>query len=153
MVAYRVKKNALVKTEKHRQKRREYMQKWREANREKHNALARASHAKHKHKHVHKQRARHLKKQYGLTVEQYELLHQMQNGLCYICRLPERGGKTDRGRRLAVDHCHKTGLIRGLLCSKCNGSLGWYEKHAVAVVAYLNSPPAILAITIQGVYS
>lgn len=60
---------------------------------------------------------------YGLTVEQYEEMFSKQDGVCAICKQP---WKT---RRLAVDHCHKTGKIRGLLCGRCNGQLGWLENE------------------------
>ena len=59
-----------------------------------------------------------LKLSYGLTVEQYEALVSAQGGLCAICA--SDGG----GRRLAVDHCHATGKVRGLLCLNCNTALG-----------------------------
>ena len=57
-------------------------------------------------------------KTYGLTLEQYEALYEAQGGVCYICR--RATGKT---RRLAVDHCHVTGWVRGLLCKPCNSLL------------------------------
>lgn len=55
-------------------------------------------------------------KKYGLTVEEYEKLYQQQNGKCAICY--------QKYEVLAVDHDHKTGKIRGLLCRKCNMILG-----------------------------
>lgn len=54
-------------------------------------------------------------RKYGLTPEEYQSLCDKQNGRCAIC-----GGR--ESRRLAVDHCHETGEIRGLLCSGCNGA-------------------------------
>lgn len=57
-------------------------------------------------------------KKYGITVEQYtELLHE-QNNKCYTC------GIEPKDFRLNIDHCHKTGKIRKLLCHKCNHALG-----------------------------
>ncbi|MFD4905010.1 endonuclease VII domain-containing protein [Kitasatospora purpeofusca] len=53
---------------------------------------------------------------YGLTSEDYQALFEAQDGACAICRETRRG-------HLAVDHCHKTEAIRGLLCQRCNGQL------------------------------
>lgn len=64
------------------------------------------------------QRARHLSKTFGLTVEDYDALAKAQNGVCAICKKPE----TDRP--LAVDHDHETNEVRGLLCKRCNIGLG-----------------------------
>jgi hypothetical protein len=59
-----------------------------------------------------------LKHRYNLSVEQYEGMLATQGGVCAIC------GRPPRRNRLAVDHCHATGRIRGLLCSPCNRFLG-----------------------------
>lgn len=56
---------------------------------------------------------------YNLTVEEYNNLCELQNFVCAICK-----NKNRSGRRLAVDHCHKTGKVRGLLCDGCNIGLG-----------------------------
>lgn len=69
-----------------------------------------------------KQLAKKLKFYYNMTVEQFNQMLASQNGVCKIC---ERICPT--GRRLSVDHDHKTGKIRGLLCSKCNKGLGSFE--------------------------
>ena len=61
-------------------------------------------------------RAYNLKKNYGITVEQYEEMLSNQNHRCLICDKHEDEVKT----RLAVDHNHVTGEIRGLLCTYCN---------------------------------
>lgn len=61
-----------------------------------------------------------LKYQYGLTLEEYNNLSQKQNNQCRICNKSEKENK----KRLAVDHNHTTGEIRGLLCSSCNQGLG-----------------------------
>lgn len=60
-----------------------------------------------------------LKKAFGMTEADYELLLEAQGGKCAICERPPRGP-----RRLHVDHCHRTGVIRGLLCASCNPALG-----------------------------
>ena len=64
-------------------------------------------------------RAIDLKRNYGVTVEQYDAMHTAQSGRCAIC-----GGVNANGKRLAVDHDHETGLIRELLCLSCNLVIG-----------------------------
>ena len=59
-----------------------------------------------------------LLKTYGITLEDYDVLYEKQNGVCAICGLPEIT------LRLQVDHCHATGKIRGLLCLYCNNVIG-----------------------------
>lgn len=63
---------------------------------------------------------------YGLTVEEYERLEDEADGLCAICR---------KARRLAVDHCHDTGEVRGLICHKCNSGLGMFQDNPGALMA------------------
>ena len=64
-----------------------------------------------------------LQRSFGITAEQYNLMFQEQHGLCYLC------GKSQEinGRRLSVDHCHKTTRVRRLLCDQCNIALGYVE--------------------------
>jgi hypothetical protein len=70
-----------------------------------------------------------LKTKYGLTPEQYARMLEDQNHACAICSRPERSSQTKKGepKMLAVDHCHSTGKIRGILCSHCNRALGLFE--------------------------
>lgn len=78
-------------------------------------------------------RRRWLKRAYGITVEQYDAMLKKQKGRCAICRRKPV-------YKLSVDHCHKTGRVRGLLCRPCNNALGNIEdriKTAEAIVAYL----------------
>lgn len=84
-----------------------------------------------------------LKKRFGINIEQYQEMLEAQGGGCAIC-----GGK-DENYSLAVDHCHATGRIRGLLHSKCNQGIGLFgdspdllraaaaylERHALAPAA------------------
>jgi len=65
---------------------------------------------------------------YGMTVEQYDKLLEKQNGVCAICkRSPEQ--------MLAVDHCHETGRVRGLLCRSCNLGIGHLDDDVSKVWA------------------
>lgn len=59
---------------------------------------------------------------YRLRKEDYEALLEKQNSRCAICQIEKS--------RLHIDHDHKTGKVRGLLCQRCNISIGWFENHA-----------------------
>ncbi len=71
-------------------------------------------------------RNRTLKFEYGIGIVEYEQMFQAQNGVCAICLRPEVvvDKKRNAVRRLAIDHCHTTNKIRGLLCHACNTSIG-----------------------------
>lgn len=71
----------------------------------------------------------HYMRKYGISLEHYNTLHTKQSGLCAICHKPETG----RFKFLAVDHCHKTGEIRGLLCHLCNKALGGFNDDPILV--------------------
>lgn len=89
--------------------------------------------------------SRRIEKTYGLTKEQYEALYEAQGGFCYICRRARGTGR----RKLAVDHDHKTGYVRGLLCSPCNNILAHLRDDKDAahrVFVYLYNPPAFNVI-------
>ncbi len=76
-----------------------------------------------------------VEKTYGITGEQYAAMLAEQGGKCAICK------RTPRAKRLAVDHNHKTGAVRGLLCSRCNrGILGHADdslERLRSAVAYM----------------
>lgn len=65
---------------------------------------------------------RNLKVKYGITPCQYSEMYAAQRGCCAICGSTETGVAGQR--TLSVDHCHDTGVIRGLLCMPCNTSIG-----------------------------
>ena len=71
-----------------------------------------------------KERAANLKRMFGLSLEDYEQKAKNQNYVCAICLLPCKSGKN-----LAVDHNHKTGKLRDLLCGNCNGGLGKFQDN------------------------
>lgn len=72
---------------------------------------------------------------YGISIEQYDAMFKQQGGVCALC-----GKQNSAGRSLAIDHCHKTGVVRGLLCGKCNvglGVLGDCSDRLMDAVRYL----------------
>jgi len=68
-----------------------------------------------------------LRRAYGVTIEQYNEMLAAQNGCCAICDKPESNEIRGKVVSLAVDHCHKTGAVRALLCSACNTALGLFN--------------------------
>jgi hypothetical protein len=81
-----------------------------------------------------------IKYNYGLTKEQYLIILEKQNYTCDICP-KEIGKEKKKNGRAVVDHCHKTGKIRGLLCDNCNRGLGSFQdspKYLKKAVDYLN---------------
>ncbi len=82
--------------------------------------------------------ARKLHREYGISAREYYLLFDYQNGKCAIC------GGGHIGKRLYLDHCHKTGKVRGILCKYCNALLAMaLDREAVLKNAakYLEDPP------------
>ena len=87
-----------------------------------------------------KQRTGHLKRKYGMTVEQYDTILSEQGGGCAIC-----GRKPRPDISLHIDHDHETGAVRGILCFRCNNGLGDFDDDAVLLqqaVAYVVSHQA-----------
>jgi hypothetical protein len=89
----------------------------------------------------------HLVHQYGISLETYDAMVWVRDNRCDCCgsRPTARtlGGKL---RDLAVDHCHDTGLIRGLLCTNCNagiGLLGDTIDSLLAGITYMSSAPKL----------
>jgi hypothetical protein len=79
-----------------------------------------------------------LKFSYGITTEDYERMLKSQKGKCAICKSTDKG-QTGKGF-FCVDHDHKTGKIRGLLCHRCNRGLGLLSdslKNVERAVKYL----------------
>ena len=89
--------------------------------------------------HPEKVKNRCLKRQFGMTLKEYERIYNEQHGGCKICGYKQYGKMS-----LSVDHDHKTGRIRGLLCCYCNRKLGWFEKFEAVIVEYLNDKTIIL---------
>ena len=70
---------------------------------------------------------------YKITLEDYNKMFAKQKGYCAICGKHQSKVKF----RLAIDHNHKTGKIRGLLCSFCNTSVDWCENNKEKIEDYL----------------
>jgi hypothetical protein len=82
------------------------------------------------------ERTQNLKRKYGITIKQFEAMLAAQGGTCAVCAGPPLG----KGNQYHVDHDHRTGRIRGILCHKCNVALGLVSDsplHLRALIAYL----------------
>lgn len=74
-------------------------------------------------------------RKFGLTLADYDAMFEVQGGLCAICLQ-----RNIENRRLAVDHDHRSGKVRGLLCGSCNKALGLFRDSPqilTAALAYL----------------
>jgi hypothetical protein len=91
-----------------------------------------------------------VSQRYGMQLGDYAKLYAVQGGVCALCLRA-----TGRSRRLSVDHDHKTGEVRGLLCRTCNDLLGHARDEATffhRAIAYLVTPPARVVLSAsQGV--
>lgn len=79
-----------------------------------------------------KNRIASLRKNYGMTLEQYAKMFSAQNGVCGLCGKPEskpHRSKYGLSYHLSVDHCHDTGEVRGLLCNQCNRAIGMFDDN------------------------
>jgi hypothetical protein len=102
-------------------------------------------------------RERFLHTAFNITPLEWDRISDHQGGVCFAC------GRKSVGKRLATDHSHDTGLLRGLLCNSCNSLLGKIEnnfkryglhkvpgmtvvKVLLAFAAYLTNPPATAAL-------
>lgn len=94
-----------------------YLKEWNAANKEARTKSMKKWRAKNK-KRVHDSVWRNaIKRKYGIDENKYNEMLKEQGGVCKIC-------KKKSEKRLAVDHDHKSGKVRGLLCSYCNTALG-----------------------------
>ena len=87
----------------------------------------------------------HIQKTYGIAPSEYWAIYEAQGGVCAICQ--RANGKV---RRLAVDHDHKTGMIRGALCRTCNKQILGHSRDEIEfferAAQYLRYPPAVSII-------
>lgn len=81
-----------------------------------------------------------MKSKYGIEKEEYLQKLVSQGGLCKICLEPETDidKRTGRVKNLSIDHNHETGQIRGLLCRKCNTSLGLLREDKKIIQNMIN---------------
>ncbi len=79
-----------------------------------------------------------LKSVYGISESEYNNMLCIQNGKCAICDRPETVTLKGKIRRLSVDHCHKKGNVRGLLCAKCNVALGLFGDNLEIMISAIN---------------
>lgn len=78
-----------------------------------------------------------LKHRYGITSTEYDAMYEAQKGCCAICGKHAEAGNSPAHwkTKLAVDHCHDTGKVRGLLCNDCNAGIGHLGNESVALSA------------------
>jgi len=79
----------------------------------------------------------HLRRRFGMSLDDYRAMLELQRGGCAICGRPE-----PEGGSLHVDHDHETGAVRGLLCFRCNGALGNLDEDVdrlADAIAYLDA--------------
>lgn len=110
----------------------EYYRKWRAKNREKIRAYAREYGKIYRKKNPSKFKIKDNKAnlaKYGLTIDEYNQKAQTQNNCCAICKKSETAKQNGVIQRLAVDHCHRTGKVRDLLCGKCNVAIGHLQDE------------------------
>lgn len=75
---------------------------------------------------------RQLKNKFGITLDDYNKMFEDQKGCCKTCNRHQ----TILSKGLVVDHCHKTGKVRGLLCDYCNRLLGNYENKPELFISF-----------------
>lgn len=88
-------------------------------------------------------RVRHVEKTFGLSEEDYLALALKQAGGCAICGSNGSEKRKHATKYLAVDHCHETGKVRGLLCTTCNTGIGMFKDSPSLLrlaAAYLSTP-------------
>jgi hypothetical protein len=117
---------------------REYSKQWYKRNRAKRNEQTKTYYQQNERQF----RENAYRSKYGIGVEDYERMVEEQKGVCALCSKPEaaKDGRSGRVRRLAVDHCHETEKVRGLLCYRCNhliGCLGDNLEAAERLVRYM----------------
>jgi hypothetical protein len=84
----------------------------------------------------------------NLTAGEFVSLYRSQDKLCGICRARPRKGYNSAGRekrKFEVDHDHRSWEVRGLLCTRCNSFVEYYDRHASEFEAYIQHPPALKA--------
>lgn len=123
----RARKNAVERQRRLTGKKNEQNRAWHRRNREKVSAYARAYRVQN----AERLRDYFYQRRYGISLKEYAIRLAEQNGVCAICKGKNPPGR--RARRLGVDHDHKTGEARGLLCDACNQVLGLMNDDATTL--------------------
>lgn len=87
-----------------------------------------------------------LRKNYKMSLEEYQKLFDSQKGLCKICGQVGFAIATNQRQMVVIDHCHTTGKVRGLLCHNCNRALGLFQdkiSNLENAIQYLKSATTI----------
>lgn len=116
-----------VSPEKYKEQRRQF----REANREKLRAIAREDYRRNRSRKIAQACAYQRRRRYGITDEEYARMVTACGGRCAVCRERPVG----RFAALCVDHDHKTGAVRGMLCHGCNTALGMLKEDPLRIRA------------------
>ena len=85
-----------------------------------------------------------LRSRYNITIDDYNRMLAAQNNSCVICGMVFCAFGEERTRRPQVDHCHATGMVRGLLCIGCNTGVGNFKESPTlmsAAIGYLARKP------------
>ena len=126
----KLKANSEAYREKNKEKIRAWGRAYYENNKEELNAKHKAYHKKNRDK----KRARELKRKFGISLHEYDLMLTEQKGKCACCGIHQN----ELTMRFAVDHDHDTGLIRGLLCHICNTGIGKLGDNIEGLMKALN---------------
>jgi hypothetical protein len=87
-----------------------------------------------------------IQRTYGITADDYYEMLEAQNGKCAICESSDANNARIVSNKLFIDHCHETGKVRGLLCSKCNHAVGLLNDDTDLLqkaINYINSSKEI----------
>lgn len=141
----RTKEQDSIKDEKYRAKYREKLKAKRELRRAKNRAAylqqRKDSHRRNRAVELKKSKSYHLFRLYGITLEDFYRISESQQGRCACCGV--------RDKKLVVDHCHKTGKVRALLCQNCNCAAGHLHddpRRAVLLSRYLKAHQELLRL-------
>lgn len=88
-------------------------------------------------------------RQFGITVDDYRSMVHLQKDVCAICK---RAPLKVHPNGFSIDHCHASGIVRGLLCNHCNTGLGFFEDNPTVLqnaVAYLTNIPTLPPVQVQ----
>ena len=87
----------------------------------------------HRQEHALSYRESDMVRKYGINLHEYSQMLLAQNGKCAICGTTDAGTREGKAKALAVDHDHKTGKVRALLCEACNTGLGKFKDDAIVL--------------------